>query len=40
MTHCGYLFAQSPEQAVVDPDNPHIAIGHLRCAAHELPLPR
>ena len=38
MTHSDYLFAQSPEQAVVDPDNPHIAIGHLKCAAHELPL--
>ena len=23
---------------MVDPDNPHIAIGHLKCAAHELPL--
>ena len=38
MTHSQYLFAQNPEQAVVDPDNPHIAIGHVRCAAHELPL--
>jgi DEAD/DEAH box helicase domain-containing protein len=38
MAHYGYLFAQSPEQAVVDPDNPHVSIGHLRCAAHELPL--
>ncbi len=38
MTHWDYLFAKTPEQAVVDPDNPHIAIGHLKCAAHELPL--
>jgi len=38
MTHCEYLFAQNPEQAVVDPDNPHIAVDHIRCAAHELPL--
>jgi len=38
MTHCDYLFAQTPEQAVVDPDNPHIAVDHLRCAVHELPL--
>ncbi len=38
MAHSDYLFEQSPEQAVVDPDNPHITIGHLRCAAHELPL--
>lgn len=38
MAHDGYLFAQSPEHAVVDPDNPHIVVGHLKCAAHELPL--
>jgi DEAD/DEAH box helicase domain-containing protein len=38
MTHSQYLFAQNPEQAVVDPDNPHIVVGHLRCGAHELPL--
>ncbi len=38
MTHGEYLFAQNPEQAVVDPDNPHVAVGHIRCAVHELPL--
>ena len=38
MTHTEYLFAQNPEQAVVDPDNPHVAVGHLKCAVHELPL--
>lgn len=38
MTHHDYIFAQSPEQAVVDADNPHICIGHIRCATHELPL--
>ncbi len=38
MQHPGYLLAQNPETAVIDPDNPHIAIGHLQCAAHELPL--
>ena len=38
MAHNTYLFAQSPEQAVVDPDNPHIAIGHLKSAMFELPL--
>jgi DEAD/DEAH box helicase domain-containing protein len=38
MTHTEYLFQQSPEHAVVDPDNPHILIGHLKCAAAELPL--
>jgi len=38
MTHSDYLFARNPEQAVVDPDNPHIVVDHLRCACHELPL--
>ncbi|OPZ86858.1 MAG: ski2-like helicase [bacterium ADurb.Bin429] len=38
MTYSDYLFAQNPEQAVVDPDNPHVAVGHLKCAAHELPF--
>jgi DEAD/DEAH box helicase domain-containing protein len=38
MAHYQYLFAQSPEHAVIDPDNPHITVGHLRCATHELPL--
>ena len=38
MTHDTYLFDRNPENAVVDPDNPHIAVGHLRCATHELPL--
>jgi len=38
MLHSDYLFAQNPEQAVVDPDNPHISVGHLKCAALELPL--
>jgi len=38
MTHGEYIFRQSPEQAVIDPDNPHIVIDHIRCACHELPL--
>ncbi len=33
-----YLFEQSPENAVVDPDNVYVALGHLRAAIHELPL--
>ncbi len=39
MANCRYLFDQSPEQAVVDPDNPHITVDHIRCAVHELPMP-
>lgn len=38
MAHSDYLFQQNPENAVVDPDNPHVAIGHLKCATNELPL--
>ena len=38
MAHSDYLFAQSVEQAVIDPNNPHVTIGHLKCALHELPL--
>jgi DEAD/DEAH box helicase domain-containing protein len=34
----GYFFEQSPEHATIDPFNPHIAIGHLRCALRELPV--
>ncbi|MCL6591717.1 MAG: DEAD/DEAH box helicase [Firmicutes bacterium] len=33
-----YFFGQNPEAAVVDPDNPHIVIGHIRSAAFEAPF--
>lgn len=33
-----YLFGQSPENAVIDADNPYVLEHHLRCAAYELPL--
>ena len=36
--HPEYFFGRSPETAVVDPDNPHIVLGHLRAGACELPL--
>ncbi len=38
MTYCDYIFKQNPEQAVIDPDNPHITIDHIKCATFELPL--
>jgi len=38
MHHPEYIFGRPPEHAVVDPDNPHISLGHLRCAMRELPL--
>ncbi|MBI3944529.1 MAG: DEAD/DEAH box helicase [Armatimonadetes bacterium] len=33
-----YLFGRPVEQGLVDADNPFVTTGHLRCAAHELPL--
>ena len=33
-----YFFGKSPEGAVIDPYNPYILIGHLRCALFELPI--
>ena len=38
MHHPRYLFDKSPERAVIDPDNPHIVLAHLRAAVFELPL--
>jgi len=35
-----YLFGRSPEHAVIDPQNPYLLAGHLRCAAFELPVRR
>lgn len=38
LRHPDYFFAQSPEQAVVDPENPYVLARHLKAAAFELPL--
>ncbi|MCZ6635735.1 MAG: DEAD/DEAH box helicase [bacterium] len=38
MRNPAYFFGQSPEHATVDPNNPHVAVGHLRCALRELPV--
>lgn len=38
VAHSDYIFSESPEQAVVDPDNPHVAIGHVKSAVFELPV--
>ncbi len=38
LRHPGYFFAQSPEHAVVDPQNPYVLAKHLTAAAFELPL--
>ncbi len=33
-----YFFGQSPESAVIDPENPYVLAHHMKCAAFELPL--
>jgi len=38
LRHPAYFFAQSPEHAVVDPENPYVLARHLQAAAFELPL--
>ncbi|MEM9352252.1 MAG: DEAD/DEAH box helicase [Planctomycetota bacterium] len=38
LRHPEYFFAQSPENAVVDPENPYVLAKHLKAAAFELPL--
>ena len=36
--HPRYLFDQSPENALINPDNPRLLVNHLLCAAYELPF--
>jgi DEAD/DEAH box helicase domain-containing protein len=36
--HPDYFFGRSPEQALINPDNLLILLGHLRCAAFGLPF--
>jgi DEAD/DEAH box helicase domain-containing protein len=38
LRHPDYFFGQSPEHAIIDPENAYILANHLRCAAFELPL--
>ncbi len=38
LRHPDYFFAQSPENAVVDPENPYVLARQLKAAAFELPL--
>ncbi|MGQ9729772.1 MAG: DEAD/DEAH box helicase [Candidatus Zipacnadales bacterium] len=38
MQHTEYFFGQAPERAVIEPANPYLLLGHLRCACQELPL--
>ena len=36
--HPAYFFEASPERALVDADNLHILVDHVKCAAFELPF--
>ena len=38
MRHPEFLFGRPIERAVADSDNPFVVLGHLRCAAAELPV--
>jgi len=38
INHPHYFFGESPESAVIDPDNLSILISHIRCASFELPF--
>lgn len=38
MKHPEYVFGRPIERIVLDPDNPYVLSGHLRCAAYELPI--
>jgi len=39
MQHPDYFFGHSCEHAIVDGNNPHVVLNHLRAAIFELPLP-
>jgi len=38
INHPDYLFKRSPENALINPDNPLILLNHIRCALFELPF--
>ncbi|MDQ3881370.1 MAG: DEAD/DEAH box helicase, partial [Chloroflexota bacterium] len=38
VTHPDYLFGRSPEHALVNPDNLHLLLAHLKATAFELPV--
>jgi DEAD/DEAH box helicase domain-containing protein len=38
-SHPEYLFDSSPEHGLVNPDNLHVLLNHLRAASFELPVP-
>ncbi len=38
ITHPDYFFEQSPENALLNPDNLYVLLSHIKCAAYELPF--
>ena len=36
--HPDYFFNQSPEEALINPNNLYILLNHIKCAAYELPF--
>ena len=38
INHPDYFFGQSPERALINPDNLYILLNHFKCAAYELPF--
>lgn len=38
VAHPEYFFQRSPENALIQPDNLYILLGHVKCAAYELPF--
>ena len=38
INHPDYFFGQSPERALINPNNLYILLNHLKCAAYELPF--
>ena len=38
ISHPEYFFAQSPENALLNPDNLYILLNHFKCSAYELPF--
>ncbi len=38
VTHPDYFFRQSPENALLNPDNLYVLLNHFKCAAYELPF--
>ncbi len=38
MEHPEFLFSRPLEQTIIEKDNPFVVVGHVRCAAAELPI--